>query len=133
MAPPTVGLLDTSVLIGLEDELLEELPDEAAISVASLAELHFGVLIARDHASRRDRIRRLGAIEAQFDALPIDAAIARSYAGLAHAVRSAGRKPRRRVMDLWIAATAHVHNLTLYTRNPDDFDGLAKFVDVRTV
>ncbi len=27
-------------------------------------------------------------------------------------------------MDIWIAATAHVHGLTVVTRNTRDFDGL---------
>lgn len=133
MASPTVGLLDTSVLIGVDAADLDGLPDEAAISVASLAELHFGVLMARSEENRRDRIQRLGAIEQGFDALPIDAATARAYAGMAHAVRSAGRKPRGRVMDLWIAATAQVHGLILYTRNPDDFTGLEDLIEVRVV
>ena len=31
-----------------------------------------------------------------------------AYAAVAHAVKSAGGKPRARVMDLWIAATALV-------------------------
>jgi hypothetical protein len=60
------GLLDTSVLIG------EEPPDvEAAISVASIAALHFGVLVATDDDERALRTRRLGAIESTFDPLPI--------------------------------------------------------------
>jgi predicted nucleic acid-binding protein len=40
------GLLDTSVLIAREEDsrLESSLPQEIAISVATLAELHFGVL-----------------------------------------------------------------------------------------
>ena len=127
------GLLDTSVLIAREREDLEAvLPDEAAISVASLAELHYGVLVARDEV-RQERLRRLGAIESTFEPLPIDAAVARAFAAVAHAVKSAGRQPRARIMDLWIAATALTHGLPLYTRNLDDFAALSELVEVRPV
>jgi predicted nucleic acid-binding protein len=36
-------------------------------------------------------------------------------------------------MDLLIAATAHAHDATLYTRNPDDLVGLEELVDVVAV
>ena len=54
------GLLDTSVLIA---EDATDLPDEAAISTASLAELHFGVHLAKDDRTRAHRLRRLAEIE----------------------------------------------------------------------
>lgn len=101
------GLLDTSVVISGESV---ELPDEGAISAATLAELHFGVHLAKTDVARRTRVRRLAEIEARFDPLPHDAAIARAYGDLAHVVVAAGREPRRRVMDLLIAATAQVHS-----------------------
>jgi prevent-host-death family protein len=52
---------------------------------------------------------------------------------LAAAVVDAGRQPRRRVMDLLIAATAHAHGARLYTRNIDDFDGLQDLVEIIAV
>jgi len=128
------GLLDTSVLIAREEEdFRAPLPDEAAISVASLAELHYGVLVAKDDQIRKERLRRLGAIESTFEPLPIDAAVARAFAAVAHAVKSAGRQPRARVMDLWIAATALTHAVPLYTRNLDDFAPLRELIEVRPV
>jgi predicted nucleic acid-binding protein len=57
--------------------------------------------------------------------------VARAFAAVAHAVKLAGRQPRARVMDLWIAATALSHGLPLYTRNPDDFQGLDELIEVR--
>jgi hypothetical protein len=60
------ALLDASVLIGADDP--GEL--EGAISAASLAELHFGVLIATDDDERARRALRLGVIEATFEPLP---------------------------------------------------------------
>lgn len=56
-------VLDTSVLIG---EAGPASQDEAAISVVSLAELHFGLLVAADDAARALRAVRLGVIEARF-------------------------------------------------------------------
>lgn len=129
------GLLDTSVLIARQDEADAELglPLETAISVASLAELHFGVLVAKDDTTRHHRLRRLGIIEATFQPIPIEAGVARAFATVAHAVREAGRQPRGRVMDLWIAATALALDLPLYTRNPADFEGLQQLITVRVV
>ncbi len=126
------GLLDTSVIIAGDDpHIAARLPAEAAISVATLAELHFGVLVAKTAAVRRQRLQRLGRIEALFHPLPIDSDVARAYATVAHAVRRHGAQPRARVMDLWIAATALTHQVPLYTRNRRDFEPLAGLVDIR--
>ena len=109
-------LLDTSVLIGAED------PGdvEGAISVASLAELHFGTLVATDPDERARRAQRLGVIEATFDPLPIDAPVARERGRLAAAVAERGGRPRRRAIDLAIAATANVHDVALLTADTAD-------------
>jgi toxin FitB len=120
-------LLDTSVLIGAEEG-----PDEdAAISVVSLTELHFGVLVARDDEARAHRMRRLGAIEDHFDALPFDAAAARECGRLHAIVAARGGQPRRRALDLAIAATANVHGVPLLTYNTKDFQIIADKVDIR--
>lgn len=121
------ALLDTSVLIGTESP--GEL--EGAISAASLAELHFGVLVAGSDDERARRAQRLGIIEATFDPLPVDAAVAREWGRLAAALVTRGGKPRRRAVDLVIAATANVHQVPLLTWNAKDFTLLADLVDVR--
>lgn len=105
--------------------------DDAAISVVSLTELHFGVLIARDDETRALRVRRLGAIEEHFDALPFDAAAARECGRLHALVAQRGGAPRRRAMDLAIAATANVHGVPLLTYNVKDFQLIADEVDLR--
>jgi toxin FitB len=121
------ALLDTSVLIGAEPP-----PDvEAAISVASLAELHFGVLVTGDDDERALRTQRLGAIESTFEALPITAEIAREWGRLAAAVRNRGGQPRRRAMDLAIAATANAHGVPLLTHNGGDFQIISDLTDAR--
>lgn len=124
------AILDTSVVIA--DNVIP-LPGILTISSATLAELHFGVLVARDDATRAERLRRLSILQRQFDALPVDEAVAASYGRIAAAVVSIGRQPRARTMDLIIAATAHAHSAMLYTRNPKDFVGLEDLIEMRTV
>lgn len=124
------GLLDTSVVIAAE---VADLPGEAAISTATLAELHFGVHLAKDEATRALRLRRLAEIESRFDALPIDEAVARAYGELAALTVGAGRRVRTRVVDLFIAATARVHAVPLYTQNRKDFEPFADLIEIRDV
>jgi len=123
------GLLDTSVVVASG---VEDLPDESAISVATLAELHFGVHIASTPEARAERLRRLAEIESTFDAIPIDDAVARSYGLLAFRIAAQGGRPRTRVMDILIAATSLTYDLPLYTRD-SDFDALPDYVNVRRV
>ena len=121
------AVLDTSVLIGADSP--GEL--EGAISAASLAELHFGVLVADDPDEQARRAQRLGVIEATFDPLPIGAAVAREWGRLAAAVVQRGGQPRRRAMDLAIAATANSAGVPLVTHNDADFKLIDDLVDVR--
>jgi predicted nucleic acid-binding protein len=123
------ALLDTSVLIGAEDPGTLE----GAISAVSLAELHFGVLIAVDPDERARRGLRLGVIESIFEPLPMDAAVAREWGRLTAAVRTRGGQPRRRALDLAIAATANVHDVPLLTHNSADFQIIHDLVDVHAL
>ena len=124
------AILDTSVVLATD---VPELEGELAISAATIAELHFGVLVTADPDVRAERLRRLSLVQRSFDALPIDDDVAVSYGLLAAAVVAAGRQPRARVMDLLIAATAHAHDARLYTRNAADLVGLEHLVDFATV
>lgn len=124
------AILDTSVLIGRD---VGQLDGELAISSVTLAELHFGVLIAKSPRIRAERLRRLSILQREFDALPVDEMVAASYGHIAAAVVEAGRQPRARVMDLLIAATAHAHSARLYTRNAGDFTGLDDLVEVVSI
>lgn len=125
--PETRGILDTSVLIASD---VTPIPGQLAISVVSLAELRFGVLVAKDSTARSARLARLVALERRFDPLPVDESVADSYGRLAARVVEVGRQPRARVMDLLIAATAHAHGAAVYTRNAADFVGLEDLVRV---
>jgi len=122
-------LLDTSVLIGAHDP--GDL--EGAISAASLAELHFGTLVASDPDERARRAQRLGVIEATFDPLPVDAPVAREWGRLAAALAERGGRPRRRAIDLVIAATANVHNIPLLTADVADLAIIADLVKVQAL
>jgi toxin FitB len=130
MGAAVKAILDTSVVIATDIAPLE---GELAISAISLAELHFGVLVAKKRQVRAERLRRLLVLQRAFDALPVDDAVAASYGQVAAAVVDVGRQPRARSMDLLIAATAHAHSARLYTRNPDDFLGLDGLVDIVAV
>jgi predicted nucleic acid-binding protein len=124
------ALLDTSVLIAAD---VAPLDCDLAISAVTLAELHFGVLVAKERKVRAERLRRLLVLQRTFDALPLDDAIAASYGHVAAAVVDVGRQPRAQSMDLLIAATAHAHSARLYTRNARDFHGLDGLVEVVAV
>ncbi len=121
------AVLDTSVLIASNVPALE---GELAISTASLAEMHFGVLVTADQAVRAGRLRRLTELQRTFDALPVDDDVSVSYGQLAAAMAATGRQPRSRVMDLLIAATAHAHGARLYTRNAVDLMGLEHLLEI---
>ena len=119
-------LLDTSVLIG--STAPAEL--EGAISSASLAELYFGSLVAKEPDERARRGQRLGVIEATFDPIPVDAAVAREWGRLAAAVAERGGRPRRRAIDLAIAATANVQGVPLLTADVADMAIIEDLVEV---
>lgn len=127
----TRGLLDTSVVIDWhQPEVAAALPDEAAVSAVTLAELAAGPHLAATPLERSRRQVRLQQVEATFTPLPLDAAAARSYGHLVAAVSAAGRSHRPRVADLLIAATAHAQGLALYTRNGTDLIGLDGLLEV---
>lgn len=133
------GLIDTNIMILRKWVDPEELPAEMAISAITLAELSAGPHEVRrneeqdeydEHAERARRMDVLQRAENEFDPIPFDAEAARIYGRVCAAVISSGRKPRRRVADLMIAAIAIAENLPLFTTNLDDFKG---FDDLLTV
>ena len=97
------------------------LPDEGAISVVSLAELHLGVLVAADERTRARRLRTLAEVERAFDPLPVDADVARRFTEIVSQLRRRRRRPK--VLDTLIAATAAALDLAVFTQD-DDFDAI---------
>ncbi len=59
-------------------------------------------------------------VEATFEPIPIDTAVAREWGRLAAAVAQRGGQLRRRAVDLAIAATANVHDVPLLTADTAD-------------
>lgn len=118
------GLLDTSIFIAAEQSrplAAGRLPDEAAISMVTLAELELGVHLASSEAVRGHRLRTLQAAQATYVALAVDPSVASAFAELVASARRAGRRPK--VQDTWIAATARAHAAAVYTQD-SDFDEL---------
>lgn len=112
------AILDTSVLIGADPPPADI---AVAISVVSVGELQFGLLLTDDPDERAVRAARLGAVQARFRPLPVDGDVARAWGALQARVRREGAQPRARAADLLIAATAQVHDAVLLTHNVDDF------------
>jgi predicted nucleic acid-binding protein len=118
-------LVDTNVL----SELTRRAPDPGVLewaarlsrvylSVVSLEEICFGL-------SWKPNPRVILQLEELFaahcDVLPVTEAIARKAGSLRGRLQAAGKI--RTQADMFIAATAEVHGLTLITRNVDDFAG----------
>jgi len=115
------ALLDTSVLIahGSGCRLdVERVPEQTAVSVVTLAELHLGVLAATETVTRARRLATLDAVSA-VEALPITAEAARQWATLRVRLAEEGRKAK--INDLWIAAVAAANGMDVVTQD-SDFD-----------
>lgn len=130
MSETSRGLLDTSVVIDLDRIDPNRLPEECAVSAVTLAELAAGPHATDDEDERARRQDRLVWVAATWDPLPFDAEAARAYGRILAALRTAGRSVRPRMADLLIASTAAAHGLPIYTRNPSDFVGLERVVEV---
>jgi toxin FitB len=121
------SILDTSAVIG---PVPVGFDDEVAISIITIAELQFGVMIAADQRVRGERLRRLSALQSQFDPLPIDGPVAAAFGRLAAALTGSGRQPQIRAMELFVAATAMANGARLATRNAADLIGLEDYVEI---
>lgn len=119
-----LGLLDTSTVILLPRLREADLPSEPAVSTITLAELSVGPLVSSNRRERAARQSHLQQAEADFDAIPFDAAAARAFGRVAADLRRAGRKPAARAFDALIAAVAVANQIPLYTVNPSDFAGI---------
>lgn len=117
------GLLDTSVLIAEESGRaldVAALLDEVLLSVVTVAELHAGVLAARDTATRATRLATLNSVSS-LQPLVLDGAAAQQWAALRVRLAEEGR--RAKVNDVWIAAIAAANDLPVVTQD-DDFDAI---------
>jgi predicted nucleic acid-binding protein len=123
--------LDTSALIDLESGPAPfRLPAVSLISAITLAELSYGVALARDPVESARRAQAYARVRTLFTPLAFGVAEADKYGELTALVAAAGRSPRPRRLDLMIAAVALANRLPLFTANPDDFAGLEQAVEV---
>jgi len=116
---PERGLLDTSVFIAQESGRQlhrDRLPQKAAISIVTKAELRLGVLAAADVEIRDRRLITLDSI-AEMTVLPIWGAVERVWAGMRAYLAASGRSVT--VNDLWIAATAAAYGMPVLTQDHD--------------
>jgi hypothetical protein len=123
-------IFDTCIWVGLAGGQLDPQAVIVAagnlpvfISVISLGELGFGVESCADPAERAARAAYLRRLESR-PALDVSRSTAAAFGVLAAAVKHAGRSPRPRYNDLWIAAQAIEHGYTLLTTNTNDFGRL---------
>ena len=118
------GILDTSVFIAQEHGRslqTARVPEEAAVSIVTVAELELGVHLARTEDARTRRLATLRSLQSTYVALPVDEAVASAFAELVAIARRGGRRPK--VQEAWIAATAHAHSAAVCTQDAD-FDDL---------
>lgn len=97
------------------------LPDGLAISVVTRLEIREGILGGRDVAGFDAAFRRF---LSGVTVLDVDEAVADEAAAIRLALRRVRRQTDHRALDLLIAATAMVHDLTLVTRNRRHFEDI---------
>ena len=123
-----VGLLDTSVFIASESGrtlATDWLPAQSAVSVVTVGELRWGVLMAADDDVRSRRLDTL-AHATRLDPLPVDEPVAAAWALLRQRLKAGGM--RMEVNDSWIAATAMARGWPVVTQDdgfPTSIPGLA--------
>jgi tRNA(fMet)-specific endonuclease VapC len=102
------------------NRLLSRLSDEGiAISIITYIEIYQGVLRSPNPSQAEQKLK---AFVDTVSVLSISPAVARRCAHIRETLRKQRKEFRRRAFDLLIAATALEHNLTLVTRNREDYE-----------
>jgi len=120
-------LIDTSVLIGsergrinLKEKLADRENEEFFLSVVTASELLHGIHRAQDEPIRARRSAFVEAVLQSFPLLPIDLPTARLHAQIGADLASRGSLIGPN--DLWLAASAIAHDLSLATGNVREFN-----------
>ena len=121
-------LVDSDVLIDLLAdrpatlELLTRLaPEGLAMSLITYLEVYEGTLRTPQPQEAQARLRTL---LMEIPVLPLSLSLAERCAHLRDRLRRAGKRVRSRAFDVLVAATALEHNLTLVTRNTEDYEDI---------
>ena len=96
--------------------------DRTYISVITLAELRYGIERLSESKRRRELeiwVREQLPLRFEGRVLGVDTTVAEMWGRLASRNESAGRP--KGIMDTFLAATAAVHQLTIVSRNVEDF------------
>jgi len=120
-------LLDTNIVIALfdaDEAVLAnlDLASEVFVPAIVLGELYFGAAKSGRSVENVGKVERFAAASS---VLACDLQVAREYGRLKQALRAKGKPLPEN--DLWIAATASRHQLTVVTRDHHftEIDGLA--------
>jgi tRNA(fMet)-specific endonuclease VapC len=110
-------LLDTNIIIALFADEIEvkanlEAAEEVFVPAISIGELCYG---ARKSGKPNENLARIGEFTAGSVVLGMDSETARHYGDLKNKLRLKGQPLPEN--DIWIAAVALQHNLTLATRD----------------
>jgi tRNA(fMet)-specific endonuclease VapC len=117
-------LLDTNIFIYIRQRRPEEVlrrfsklhPGEAAISIITHGELHYGAV---KHARHTAALHELSELLRFLPALPLPDGAAENYGKIRAELEAKGEVIGNN--DLWIAAHAMASNLTLVTNNEKEF------------
>ena len=120
-------LLDTNIVIAFFAnekavvDRVEQLP-EVFVPVIVVGELLYG---AAKSARWQENARRVRSFAQTVSLLAVDRTTAESYAVIKNGLREKGKPIPEN--DVWIAAIAHEHHLTVVTRDPHfgEVDGIA--------
>lgn len=119
-------LIDASILIecergrlDLQRHLAQRQQEEFFLSVVTASELLHGVHRALQPEVRTKRSSFVEALLGRFPLLPVDLATARAHAQVWAELAAAGKLIGPN--DLWLAATALAHGLTMVTANVREF------------
>lgn len=102
------------------------------VSAVSVAELAYGLDVVSGPEAEA-RAQRFREVVENYEIVPFGVEEAKLYGAMATLVRTAGRDPRPRRLDLQIAATAAAARCPLLTCNPRDFVGVERLVEVVAV
>lgn len=115
-------LLDTNAvidLLSLPPGSTTSIPHDAVtgVSVITVVELQYGIAATTDPRTMLDKVAGLQKVLGTWQPLPVDAAVSVAFLDLARVAIAAGQKPRKRMNDLMIAATALSRGWALVTND----------------